>query len=106
MPAIHKVATITSKGQITLPKPIRQELGVNFGDKVAFDLRGTQVIVTRVENAVHEGPAIGNFLVPLEQDIASGRRISTLPNDLARSMLVAIKHLVDLSQEIDGDVVL
>ena len=31
MPAIHEVATITSKGQITLPKPIRQALGVDFG---------------------------------------------------------------------------
>jgi len=29
MPAIHQVATITSKGQITLPKPIRQALGVS-----------------------------------------------------------------------------
>ncbi len=73
---------------------------------MAFDFRGSQVIVTRVENDVHEYPAIGSLLVLLEQDIASGRRISTLPNDLARSMLVAIKHLVDLSQEIDGDVVL
>ena len=39
MPAIHVVATITSKGQITLPKPIRQALGVDYGGKVAFDLR-------------------------------------------------------------------
>ncbi|MDO8263728.1 MAG: AbrB/MazE/SpoVT family DNA-binding domain-containing protein, partial [Gallionella sp.] len=27
MLAVHEVATITSKGQITLPKPIRQALG-------------------------------------------------------------------------------
>jgi antitoxin PrlF len=40
MPSIHAVATITSKGQITLPKPIRQALGVGVGGKVAFDLRG------------------------------------------------------------------
>ena len=40
MPAIHEVATITSKGQITLPKPIRQALGVDVGGKVAFDLTG------------------------------------------------------------------
>ena len=38
MPAIHEVATITSKGQITLPKPIRQALGVDYGGKVAFEL--------------------------------------------------------------------
>ena len=37
MSRIHEVATITSKGQITLPKPIRQALGVDSGGKVAFD---------------------------------------------------------------------
>ena len=47
MPTIHEVATITSKGQITLPKSIRQALGVGYGGKVAFDLQGSQVIVTR-----------------------------------------------------------
>lgn len=106
MPAIHEVATLTSKGQITLPKPIRQALGVDVGGKVAFDLRGSQVIVTRVENDDHVDPAIGSFLALLEKDIASGQHISTLPTDLARSMLAAIKQPVDLSQEIDGDVVL
>ena len=29
-------ATITSKGQITIPKPVRQRLGVNPGDRVEF----------------------------------------------------------------------
>jgi AbrB family looped-hinge helix DNA binding protein len=29
-------ATLTSKGQITLPKPIRELLGVKQGDRVAF----------------------------------------------------------------------
>ncbi len=47
MPAIHEVATLTSKGQITLPKPIRQALGVDAGGKPAFDLRGSEVVVTR-----------------------------------------------------------
>lgn len=30
------VATLTSKGQITLPKEIRTALGLNTGDKVDF----------------------------------------------------------------------
>lgn len=30
------VATLTSKGQITLPKEIRMALGLNAGDKVDF----------------------------------------------------------------------
>ena len=104
MPAIHEVATITSKGQITLPKPIRQALGVDFGGKVAFDLRGSQVVVSRVENAQHEDPAIANFLALLEKDIKSGKHITALPKDLARSMLAALKQPVDLNEEIEGDV--
>ena len=57
MQTIHEVATITSKGQITLPKSIRQALGVDFGGKVAFDLRGSQVFVSPVEDVPHEDPA-------------------------------------------------
>ena len=106
MQAIHEVATITSKGQITLPKPIRQALGVDFGGKVAFDLLGSQVVVTRVENELHEDPAIAGFLALLEKDIASGRHISALPADLAHSMLSAIRRPVDLSEEIHGNVAL
>src|SRR3546814_2329784 len=68
MPAIHEVATLTSKGQITLPKPIRQALGVDAGGKVAFDLRDGEVIVTRAD-AEHEDPAIGAFLSLLARDI-------------------------------------
>ena len=103
MPAIHEVATITSKGQITLPKPIRQALGVDFGGKVAFDLRGSQVVVSRVEDAPHEDPAIASFLAFLEKDIQSGKHITALPEDLARSMLAALKQPVDLNEGIEGD---
>ncbi|MDP1537400.1 MAG: type II toxin-antitoxin system PrlF family antitoxin [Burkholderiales bacterium] len=106
MPDVHEVATITSKGQITLPKPIRQALGVDFGGKVAFDLRGSQVVVTRVEDEPHEDPAIGSFLALLEKDIQSGRHIVALPDDLVRSMLAAIKQPGDLNEEIEDDVVL
>ena len=106
MQAIHEVATITSKGQITLPKPIRQALGVDFGGKVAFDLLGSQVVVTRVENELHEDPAIAGFLALLEKDIAAGRPISALPADLVQSMLSSIRRPVDLGEDIDGDVAL
>lgn len=73
MPEIHEVATLTSKGQITLPKSIRQALGVDTGGKVAFDLRGGEVVVTRAD-ADHEDPAIGAFLGLLEADIRRAAR--------------------------------
>ena len=106
MPTIHELATITSKGQITLPKPIRQALGVGAGGKVAFELRGDgQVVVSRVD-AGHEDPAIGAFLDLLARDIQTGRHVQGLPDDLARAMLVQAGRDVSLDQEIDGDVVL
>ena len=40
MPAIHEIATLTSKGQVTLPKSVRQLLGIDTGGKIAFDVRG------------------------------------------------------------------
>lgn len=106
MPAIHEVATITSKGQITLPKPIRQALGVDYGGKVAFDLRGSQVIVTRADESSHEDPAIGSFLALLEKDIRTGQHLCALPDDLVQAMLVTLTQPVDLDAEIEGDVAL
>jgi len=106
MNTIHEIATITSKGQITLPKPIRQALGVDFGGKVAFDLQGSQVIVSRVDNQEHEDPAIAGFLTLLEKDIQTGRHLTGLPEELARSMLAALKKPVVLDEEIVGDVAL
>ena len=105
MPAIHEVATITAKGQITLPKSIRHALRVDYGGKVAFDLRGSQIVVTRLEDE-HVDPAIGGFLALLEKDIKTGRNITALPNDLARAMLTTLKQRVDPGEEIEGYVAL
>ena len=32
--------TVTSKGQVTIPKPVRDRLGINPGSKVDFELTG------------------------------------------------------------------
>jgi antitoxin PrlF len=105
MPHIHEIATVTSKGQITLPKPIRQALGIGVGGKVAFDLRGTDVVVTRADEE-HEDPAIGTFLTLLENDIKSGKHLASMPDDLAQAMLNNLRHTVDLDEEIVGEVAL
>jgi antitoxin PrlF len=44
-------STITSKGQITIPKVVREALHLEVGDKVYFDLKedGTVVLVARNE---------------------------------------------------------
>ena len=103
MPAIYEIATLTSKGQITLPKSIRQALGVDTGGKVAFDLRNGEVVVTRAD-AGHEDPAIGAFLSLLTRDIEAGRHVRGLPEDLARTMLAHAGHHVALGDGFDEDV--
>jgi antitoxin PrlF len=104
MSQIHEVATITSKGQITLPKPIRQALGVATGGKVAFDFDGTAIVVTRAEEAEHTDPAIARFLALIEQDITAGKNVAGLPDPLAKSLKKALRTQVDLAEEIQGDV--
>lgn len=105
MPHVHEIATLTAKGQITLPKPIRQVLGVDTGDKVAFDLRDGEVLVTRAD-AEHEDSVIRAFLGLLEADIRNGRHVQSLPEDLARAMLANAGRAVDLDEDIEGQVVL
>jgi len=105
MQEIHAVTTLTSKGQITLPRAIRQALGVDKGGKVAFDLRNGQIVVSR-EDAEHEDPAIGAFLGLLEADIRAGRHVQSLPEDLARAMLAHAGQAVDLDEDIEGEVAL
>lgn len=105
MLVIHEEATLTSKGQITLPKAIRQALGVDKGGKVLFELRNGDVIVTRAD-AGHEDPAIGAFLHLLERDLAQGKNVSDLPEELASLMLAQLKASTEDDGIIEGDVAL
>ncbi|MFZ2868855.1 type II toxin-antitoxin system PrlF family antitoxin [Zavarzinia sp.] len=102
---IREIATLTSKGQITLPKVVRQVLGVDQGGKVRFEIRSGEVVVTRAETS-HEDPAIGAFLDLIERDIRAGRHIGTLPDDIAKALLAEVKVPVDPEDEIEGDVAL
>lgn len=43
-------ATITSKGQITVPKAVRQALGLNEGDQIVFVLEGERAYLHRVRS--------------------------------------------------------
>lgn len=46
-------ATITSKGQVTLPKPIRDRLDLKAGDRIAFSLEDDgRLLVTPVTGSV------------------------------------------------------
>ena len=104
MSIIHEVATMTAKGQITLPKMVRQALGVDVGSKVAFELHEDgQIVVSRADTE-HEDPAIAAFLDLLAGDIQAGRHVQAIPDDLAHDMLEHARRETGPDEDIDGDV--
>jgi antitoxin PrlF len=67
---MQKRATITSKGQITVPREVRRMLGVRSGDKLLFESDGKGVRVRPIKNrsAFSKYRGIGNL------EIRSGRK--------------------------------
>jgi antitoxin PrlF len=43
-------STLTSKGQTTIPKAIRESLGMKTGDKMTFTLMPDGAVIMRVKN--------------------------------------------------------
>jgi antitoxin PrlF len=48
--AMSTDSTLTSKGQTTIPKPIRDSLRLKAGDKMSFTLMPDGVVIMRVKN--------------------------------------------------------
>ncbi len=42
---IMKIATLTTKGQVTIPAEIRALLGVDAGDRISFETQGDHVVL-------------------------------------------------------------
>jgi AbrB family looped-hinge helix DNA binding protein len=58
---------VTSNGQITIPKRVRQALGINPGSKVEIGLEGSGArikVVKRVTSRIEDGPGILNYCGP------------------------------------------
>jgi AbrB family looped-hinge helix DNA binding protein len=53
-----EITSVTSKGQVTIPKSLRQQLGLRQGSKVEFSLVGDHVEL-RVKSTPAEVPASG-----------------------------------------------
>jgi AbrB family looped-hinge helix DNA binding protein len=52
------ITSVTSKGQVTIPKPVRQQLGIRKGSRIEFSLVGDHVEL-RVRSSPAEMPATG-----------------------------------------------
>lgn len=50
------MSSVTIKGQVTIPKPVRDRLGVKPGDEVKFDLNADgQVVLSKVRGKSPRG---------------------------------------------------
>ena len=72
-----EVTSVTSKGQVTIPKELRQRLGIRQGSKIEFAVVGNDVVM-RVRSSPAAEPTSGFGLlksrraaVPADLDPAS-----------------------------------
>ena len=45
-------SVITRKGQVTIPKAIRQEIDLEIGDRVSFVVRGNEVVLRALRGSI------------------------------------------------------
>ena len=66
---------LTSKGQVTIPKAVRDKLGVGPGSNVGFEEEGNKIVLVKTENA--ENLNAGLKLVQHMQEF--GRKAKRIP---------------------------
>jgi antitoxin PrlF len=101
----EEISTISSKGQTTVPKSVRQALGVQEGDQIAFRVDESGVTLRRAEDT-RDDPAIAAFLSFLSKDTeAHPEKLRAFAPELARHIAGLTGEIVfDPDAEIDGDV--
>lgn len=102
---LKEISTITAKGQTTVPKSVRQALGVDYGGQIAFFVDEHGVSVQRA-GAVESDPVIDGFLAFLARDMETHpEAITGFPPVLADRIAGLTKGMnVDLDDAIDGEV--
>ena len=103
---LEEISTITAKGQTTIPKSVRQALGVDYGGKIAFRVDERGVSVHRADET--DDPALGSFLDFLASDIEQRpEAIKALSPTLLARIAVLTKGVdIDPAEEIGGEVAL
>jgi antitoxin PrlF len=106
MTIIEETSTITAKGQTTVPKAVRQALGLDYGGKIAYRIEDGRVMIHNAE-AEYADPALAAFLGLIEKEIAAGRALRDLPPELAAAMRRLVEEVpVELDEKLEGEVAL
>lgn len=97
---------ITAKGQTTVPKSVRQALGVSYGGEIGYVVDENGVSLVKV-GGEESDPVIESFLAFLARDMANspGESIRLFPPSLVERLVAATDGLdVDPDAEIVGSV--
>jgi antitoxin PrlF len=110
MPALlKKISTITEKGQVTIPKSVREALGLGYGGRIAFYVdENRHVSIQKEVDDSDEDPVIDGFLSFLAEDMEKHPdHIQEFPTALMERMGELTKGMhVDPDDPIIGDVTL
>jgi AbrB family looped-hinge helix DNA binding protein len=75
------LASITSKGQVTLPKPIRDRLGLDAGDRLDFEVLA--------DGSLHARPVrcgLGGVLGVLQRPARAALSVEAMDDAVARAI--------------------
>jgi antitoxin PrlF len=103
---LEEISTITAKGQTTIPKSVRQALGVDYGGRIVFRVDEQRAVTVHRADDEHEDPAIDRFLAFLAKDIERRpQALKPLSPALVKRIEMLTKGIaVNLDEAIDGDV--
>lgn len=104
---LEQTSTITAKGQTTVPKAVRDALGLHQGDRIAFsiDERAHRVTLHRAED-LQDDPLFDAFLAFLSKDLeAHPEKLQAIGPALVERIAELTAGVdVDPDQPIEGDV--
>lgn len=92
------LSSVTDRYQTTIPKGVRDALGIRRGDMIAYELSGDQVVLRRRAELTDDDPALLGFLDLIERDIAAHpERVQPVPRALVERGRAAVGGIeVDL----------
>lgn len=111
MPVVEEICTITAKGQTTVPKAVRQALGVGYGGRIAFRVEdGSVTIHALLSKDEDRDPALTPFLSLLAADLAvrPSEAVGALPPGLVARLEALTGEIgkIDPDAPIEGEVTL
>jgi AbrB family looped-hinge helix DNA binding protein len=79
-------ARVSEKGQVTIPKKLRDQLGIRVGDELEFEAEQGRLVVTKVADLDPIDAVWGTLTLPVSVDEAidemRGPAVPPLPGEL------------------------